>query len=199
MLDIGANLGWFSLVARTAVGPGGHVHAFEPQPDINTLLRATLVMNSINNVTLHEVALSDQNGTAELHVLAGNYGAARLSEVSGDQWSTIKIPTVNAGAYLDSLDLPPVRLVKIDVEGHEETVFRSAERFFRERGPDAIIFESFGDEPLLERTVARLLTDYGYRILSLDRTLIKPRLVPAVSGVSVATIDHIAFKDGVEI
>lgn len=197
VLDIGANLGWFSLVARSVVGPSGHIHAFEPQPSVNALFRATIVMNSANNITLHEVALSEDDGLAELHVLAGNYGAARLSDVSGDQWSTIEIQTVSAGQYLESLDLPPIRMIKIDVEGHEETVFRSAERFFRERGPDTIIFESFGDGPLLERPVARLLSDYGYKILSLDRTLLSPRLVPP--GPMVASIDHIAIRNGAEL
>ena len=199
VLDIGANVGWFSILASSAVGPSGFVHAFEPQPGIAALFRASLAMNAIANVTVHEVALSDSSGTADFHVLAGNFGAGRLADAAGDKWSTIRVKTVEAGAYLSSLRLPHVRLVKIDVEGHEETVFGNARAFFEQNRPDAIIFESFGDEPLLDRPVTKLLSSLGYRLLSFERSLRRARLLPVHEGEIVASIDHVAVREGVAI
>lgn len=194
VLDIGANLGWFSLLASKLVGPSGRVHAFEPQPRISSLLEASLAMNATENVTLHKVALSDSDGIAEFHVLSGNFGAGRLgtNDVSGELWSTMQVGTVEAGPYLDGLDLPHVRLVKIDVEGHEETVFRAAEAFFRSHSPDAIMFESGGSEPLKDRPVSRLLGDYGYDLFSFNGSRTRLGLVPA-EGVP-RSIDHLALR-----
>jgi FkbM family methyltransferase len=197
-LDIGCNLGWFSLIASKVVGPSGLIHAFEPQPDMNALFRASLAMNSTDNVVLHEVALSDRNGAADLHVLAGNQGASRLNEETGPLWSRVRVPVVEAGAYIDRLELPPVRLIKIDVEGHEETIFRSAETFLR-TNPEAVVFESAGSEPLLDRRAAQLLVDYGFELYSLDRSFLKLRLVPAKERRIIPTIDHVAIRKGISL
>jgi FkbM family methyltransferase len=199
VLDIGANVGWFSIVASNAIGPGGSVHAFEPQPGIAAMFRASLAMNGISNVTVHEVALSDADGTADFHVLEGNFGAGRLADMAGDKWSTITVRTVEASAYLQSLDLPHLRLVKIDVEGHEETVFSNARAFFEQACPDAIIFESFGDGPLLERPLAKLLTSFGYRLLSFDGSNTRPGLISVAEGQIVPSIDHLALREDVTI
>ena len=193
-LDIGSNLGWFAIVASSAVGKAGCVHAFEPQPLLNDLFRASLRMNGIENVTLHEVALSDRDGTADFHILAGNRGAGRLDQTAGSLWSKIEVHTVHAGAYLEALDLPPIRLMKIDIEGHEETVLRTAEQFFRNRPPDAILFESAGSGPLIERPVARWLIEYGYALFSFANSFRQPKIVPARPNQIVATIDHLAVR-----
>jgi len=199
VLDIGANVGWFSVISSTAVGPTGSVHAFEPQPAIAAMLRASLAMNSIDNVSVHEVALSDKNGGADFHVLAGNFGAGRLADVTGDKWSTIRVRTVEASAYLSSLKLPHVRLVKIDVEGHEEVVFNNALKFFEQNRPDVVIFESFGDGPLSDRPIAKILSGLGYRLLSFDRSILKPGLKPVRDGEIVPSIDHVAIRSDVTI
>ena len=199
VLDIGSNMGWFSMIASRMVGPSGVIHAFEPQPLLNTLLRASLGMNGIENVTIHQVALSNEDGVADLHILKGNCGAARLSEEKGDLWSTVQIATVDTMPFLERLDLPPVRLMKIDVEGHEETVFNAAEPFFRKTPPDVVIFESAGAAPLLDRPVARILEQFGYGLFSLDKAFRRPRLVPAKAGVQVPTIDHIALLKGASL
>lgn len=195
VLDIGANMGWFTITAANLVGPTGRVHAFEPQPRLNTLHRASLAMNEFDNVTVHELALSSSDGTAELHVLKGNLGAARLGPGEGELWSTIKVPTVNAGEYFNSLGLQSIRLLKIDVEGHEQTVFEAGGDFFRRTPPDAIIFESAGDEPLSERPIGKTIAGLGYRLYSLQKGL-KPTLVPASKAGTLRTIDHVALYDG---
>ena len=198
VLDIGSNMGWFTITAAMLVGRSGRVHAFEPQARLNTLLRASLAMNEIDNVTIHEVALSSSNGKAELHILKGNLGAATLNGGEGDLWSTLDVPMAQAGEYLGSLGLPAVRMLKIDVEGHEQTVFEAGEHFFRRTPPEVIIFESAGDEPLVKRPVAKTIAGLGYRLFSLQKGF-KPTLVPARAEEKLKTIDHVALYDGPNI
>lgn len=128
------------------------------------MFRASLAMNNMDAVTVHEVALSESDGTAEFHIFAGNFGAARLADVSGHTWSTIRVRTADTNSYLNSLELPHIHLVKIDVEGHEEAVFRNARQFFEHNKPDAIVFELLGDDPLLDPPLSKLLRDRGYRL-----------------------------------
>ena len=199
VLDIGANLGWFTLLSSKLVGSRGQVHAFEPQPKIAAMLNASLAINGSDNVTLHDVALSDREGTAEFHVLGGNYGAGRLGDNDvTERWNTIRVQTVEAGTYLDSLDLPRVRLVKIDVEGHEQTIFEAAESFFRENQPDAILFEEAGSGTISRRPVAKVLKSFGYDLFTFNGSFTRPGLVSANAD-KPPSIDHLALRKGLHI
>jgi len=97
-------------------------------------------------------------------------------------------------ARLDDVVSEPVGFIKIDVEGHEETVFRSSDRYFASHPPDVIIFESAGSRPLVERPVARFLAERGYDLFSFADSFLGPKIVPAVCGETVATIDHLAIR-----
>jgi FkbM family methyltransferase len=196
VLDIGSNLGWFTMIAAKLVGEAGVVHAFDPQRDLNTLLRASLSMNDLANVHVHEVALSNESGPARLYRLKGNSGLAQLAPASGDLWSESGIEKVEAASYLEGLALPPIRLLKIDVEGHEQVILESAGRIFDKNPPEVIIFESAGEDPLADRPLGKLLTSRGYKLFSLATSILKLRLVDADSHAAVRTIDHIALFDG---
>ena len=65
-LDIGANIGYYTAWLRLAVGPSGHVHAFEANPATASLLARSVELNGWRNVTLNECAVSDETG--ELNV-----------------------------------------------------------------------------------------------------------------------------------
>ena len=62
VFDIGANAGYLTLVMAKLVGVSGHVHAFEPIPQNSEYLLETLRINGLRNVTVHQVAISDQRG-----------------------------------------------------------------------------------------------------------------------------------------
>ena len=65
-LDVGAHVGYFTLPAAKAVGPGGQVIAIEPSPDSVSLLRANAELNGLGWITVFEVAASDHNGSRSL-------------------------------------------------------------------------------------------------------------------------------------
>jgi FkbM family methyltransferase len=120
-VDVGAHCG---LYTRKLARLSSKVHAFEPAHRMADLLRRT----SASNVSVHEIALSDQTGNAELFVPQGDqelvYGLASLEPQLGSKQKvvSINVPTVR----LDAIVHQDVAFVKIDVEGHELNVLNGA-------------------------------------------------------------------------
>ena len=121
-VDVGANCG---LYTRQLARLSREVHAFEPSHDMARLLRRT----SARNVSIHEIALSDHNGDADLFIPQGNdglvYGLASLEprlNVTTEPVVTTHVPI----ARLDAVVRQDVAFVKIDVEGHELNVLNGA-------------------------------------------------------------------------
>jgi len=200
VLDIGANVGWFVGTAAPLVGPTGRVVAFEPQPAIAAMLRETIAINGLDHVELHQVALSDKDGEATFHVMKGNSGAARLGGASfeGD-WAPLTVQTRNAAEVLAELRLGPVRMIKIDVEGHEETVIRASQSYLDRNPPDIVLFESlFERQTFYERPLVRLLRSMGYRFFEFEPARLEVRLreVPADGGGTGFSNDFVALREG---
>lgn len=199
VLDIGANMGWFSMTAAPIVGLSGSVHAFEPQPQLVPLIAASITMNEFSQVHLHDYALSDSEGTATMHVLKGNSGAGRLDAETGELWETVTVKLRYAGEALESLCLTKVRMVKIDVEGHEATVFEAARDTLTKTLPEVVIFESIPSiesAELFERPAVKFLVEMGYRIFNLDHSATKPKITECTPGQHSAGLDFIALLNG---
>jgi FkbM family methyltransferase len=118
--DIGANIGYYSLLLSRAVGPTGHVFAVEPSPEIRFRLQDMIDRNGIENVTVVPYGISDQTERRAFTKLTANLGASHFGELSDD------------GIELRSLDevipkdmLSRLSFIKIDVEGMEAQVMRS--------------------------------------------------------------------------
>jgi FkbM family methyltransferase len=121
-VDVGANCG---LYTRKLARLSRQVYAFEPSHQMADLLRKT----SASNVSVHEIALSDQTGRAELFIPRGEhepvYGLASLEPAVGTlnrDVVSVNVPT----ARLDAIVHQDVAFVKIDVEGHELSVLNGA-------------------------------------------------------------------------
>ena len=132
-VDVGAWLGpWTRALARTA----RHVHAFEPQPRLAAHLRRVVA----DNVTVHEAAVGDEAGTATLLVddRPGRDALARLAATAAegpDGSQRVEVPVVR----LDDVGLGDVGFVKIDVEGHEASALRGAERLLERCHPTIVL------------------------------------------------------------
>lgn len=124
-IDAGANAGlytyWFAQSAS-------HVHSFEPQPQVFRRLERSVPAN----VTSYNVALSDHQGEEVLHIPHGSGGEASLRDLGSD--STIEDVTVTVRT-LDSYNLTNVGFLKIDVEGHEESLLEGARATIGESKP----------------------------------------------------------------
>jgi FkbM family methyltransferase len=172
-IDIGANHGLFT---HYLAGMCAHVHAFEASPRMAEVMRKGYLRRG--NVTVHEVALSNVQGTATLQVptFVGLSGYATLEK--GDLASKVKqsceleqIPLETR--RLDDFAVHNVGFIKVDVEGHEQEVLEGASETLK-REPAIVLAElEERHRPNAVRDVAALMASLGYRAFFLrDRQLL---------------------------
>ena len=196
-LDIGANLGLVSLTMRALVGPEGTVHAFEPQAELADLLEQSSRANGFDDLHVHRVALGLADSSLELFVPDDNRGAASLTRRSDAPGKLYEVPVRNTSDYLESLKLGPIRLVKMDVEGHEDLVARGGQRFFETNRPHAFIFELNGDRVAFEeQPIVRFMRELDYELYSLPKALARVRLRKMEPGMTDPGNDIVAVARG---
>ena len=141
VVDVGANWGYFTLLAAERVGRNGRVLALEPNPALFARLQANVVQNGFGNVTCLDVAAADQPGEMPF-IDAGsiaNSGLSRFARVA--ERSDFLASTVQLDALLDYAAIERVRLVKIDVEGAESRVLAGMRRGMARRRYDHVLLE----------------------------------------------------------
>lgn len=150
VVDVGSNIGYYSLLASTLVGRSGVVVAFEPVPSIADMLEANLERNEVANVEVVRKIVSDGDGTAEMFVeSSGNLGHSATVPGLGHE----SVGQVEQGS-LDSLigvSVPPIKLLKIDVEGGELSVLRGARKTLGQMLPGASVVIEVSPELLASR------------------------------------------------
>jgi FkbM family methyltransferase len=127
MLDCGANLGWYSVLA--AVAGGASVVAFEPMPSNAVLLRQNIARNNVHDaVTVYEVALGDKTASGLLHLSETNQGDHRLhvgpSKDPSKAKETVLVPIRQIDDIVSEGGLARPKLVKIDTQGSEVNILR---------------------------------------------------------------------------
>jgi FkbM family methyltransferase len=142
VVDIGAHIGINTLIFGHLVGPDGIVHSFEPDPGTLDILGAAVQLNSFTDrIVLHEAAVGDANG--HTHLFSGEHGGLTNSTVPG--WTRSAAVRSVRVVSLDSVLLPlvrqPIGLLKIDVEGAENSVLDGAHELLTRYPPRGIIVE----------------------------------------------------------
>jgi FkbM family methyltransferase len=166
--DIGANLGFFSLLAAHLSGlEDGRVCAFEAAPDNAEAIRVNVALNHIPNVEVRAVAVADRSGRGRLQIVDDQswsklveYGAHPFTE------QVIDVRLVAIDDLVGAGELPPPTVVKIDVEGAELAVLAGMRETIERHRP-AIICE-------LHDTHAAFMDAmdaHGYRVINLEGTV----------------------------
>jgi FkbM family methyltransferase len=158
------------------VGPGGTVHAFEPNPRLQPLIRSSLERNCVRNVVLHEVALGAEDAELELHIPTANLGQGSLVCHRDHPYKEVhKCRVVRLTDVVRQQRIQSLRLVKLDVEGFENEVLRGAEEVLSELRP-CIIVEVIGasDVAFRRRPVIITLLRHRYQMLAVPRSALRP-------------------------
>ena len=157
--DVGANVGFYTLLAAELVGPGGSVIAFEPLPRNLGYLRRHVQLNRLQHVRIMDAAVSDRQGEAffepEQSPSMGHLAAQ----------GSIRVRTVTLDGLLAAEGMPLPNVIKIDVEGAEEAVLAGAERLLGEGHP--LIFLATHGDYIRDRCLGRL-DRLGYTVRSLS-------------------------------
>lgn len=121
VVDIGANIGCFTILAASIVGPSGRVIAIEPEPLTYGQLCDNIKLNKLSNVTTLNIAVGERNEQIEFHVSPNSLYSSIYTEV-GDhrvEGETIKVNSQTLESLLNQLKIDRVRLLKMDCEGAE--------------------------------------------------------------------------------
>jgi FkbM family methyltransferase len=143
VVDVGANIGYYTLLAARAVGPSGKVWAFEPEPGNCRLMAKSVEINGFSEtVRVIPKALSDREGTAELHLDTGMHQASH-SLFAGMVDNPSESVTVEVTTLDDVLE-PGTRVdvMKLDAEGAEPLVFAGMQRVLADN-PDILLIMEF--------------------------------------------------------
>ena len=169
-IDVGANLGEWTVPLARAVGPDGRVLAVEPAPRSADALAKTLAANALGQAALICCALGDRDGTAEFAVplvtsARSDTGTARIGPAGpGHEVLNVALRRLDALAAEHRLDR--IDLIKIDVEGHERRVLDGGETLLARFRPVLVI--ETGHEAADDRqAIHDRLRGLGYRMLGL--------------------------------
>ena len=134
-VDVGASNGYFSLLAAAKVGPTGRVFAFEPAPASVERLRKNATLNGFHRIDIHQAAVSNYGGSAELYLSEiedGLNSLVRKSE-SSTVVDVVTLDSILAGCRVD--------MIKIDAEGSEEAVLEGMRETIRANPELKIVIE----------------------------------------------------------
>lgn len=139
-IDVGANIGYYTLLSSSLVGREGVVLAFEPSPYAFDILCKTIKNNNINQARAIQAGLSDSKGDLQLYLpkISGNHTPSMIANEGG---SPIKVPVLTLDEFLTENKIDHVDLMKVDVEGFEPNILKGAESYIRQGKVSAILCE----------------------------------------------------------
>lgn len=140
-IDVGANVGVFTVSAAQRVGAQGRVLAIEPSPEVFPYLEQNIAMNSLDNVQALRIALSDENrdGVPFYAAPADHFGMGALAPQFHVEPCPVSARTLDD--VVAEKRLRSVTVLKVDVEGHELAVFRGGRQLLETSPAPAIVFE----------------------------------------------------------
>jgi FkbM family methyltransferase len=166
VLDIGANIGYYTMLSASLVAPAGSVTAIEPNPISAKLLEASRRANSFDNVTVLQVAAGRTLGLLVLH---GSYGNVMTSAAPGEAAALMNSTTVPSFRVDDLIPRNKnIDFVKIDVEGAEYNALLGASELIKRCHPTIVSEFSPSTMPGISgvdgRGYLRFLIEFGYKM-----------------------------------
>lgn len=166
-IDVGANLGKYTLFMAKKLGKNGTVISIEPECHTVDILKRNVEINNLKNVFVVGKACSSKNGKSTLYLEGTKYsGGLHSLKKYEHHVNKTTIDTETLDSIVSRLKVKRVDLMKIDVEGSELDVLLGADKILKEYHP-RIICESLDEES--ERAITNLLKKYKYNIKRVDR------------------------------
>lgn len=164
LVDIGANVGLVSLLLADKLD---HALLYEPNHAAASRARENIKLNRLD-FEVHQMALSDQTGSVQFENRGGVSAVNRTVSGFDATFPTIEVSCSTFDDFLKSHKQPPHQpwYVKIDVEGHENSVLRGMQNFLQNQRPRLVMFEYLQRTDLQE--TFRIFDSVGYRVIGLN-------------------------------
>lgn len=166
VFDIGANIGYYTLIFARLVGHTGKVFAFEPDPGNFALLKKNVEINGYKNVILAQKAVSDKTGNIKLYLSDSNKADHRTFD-SDDGRRCIEIESIRLDDYFSNYE-GKVDFIKMDIQGAEGAALQGMSSLMQKNSHVKMMLEfwpgglkKFGTEP---RDVLEKLIQYGFTL-----------------------------------
>ncbi len=166
--DVGANIGYVTLMMAQAVGAHGSVYAFEALPANVTRIHQNIALNNLSNVTVLPVAVMDKTAPVTFYVHASvGMGKAAGSAGRSDQHykAEITVPGLALDEFVFEQGNPPPDAVKMDIEGGEVLALPGMQRILQQHHP-LLLLELHGPES--EKVAWETLSAAGYSLYGMS-------------------------------
>lgn len=166
-LDVGANLGFYTIQFGQWVGSAGRVVAFEANPTLVEHIERNITLNAFEHVSVVSAAVYDQPGEIAFHI-SGSPGKSSIYAID-QAVETRVVPAITLDGYLSEHALPRLDVIKMDIEGTDcQALLGAAETLTRFR--PLLVFEyKPSTPPEIAAEAVRLLASLGYRLWALSR------------------------------
>lgn len=204
ILDIGANIGLFTVNCALATGATGKVFSFEPEPINFSFLKKNIALNKVNNVVPFQMAVSSSDGECVFYVNPKNKGDHRMF---GDKahTSTITVPMTSIDSALKDLDVK-VNIIKMDIQGAEMQALIGMKETLSAADSPCLLIEFWpyglkisGSDP--SRLLA-LLESYGFKFYMIDEStnkLCQKNVAEILSLANCDKSDDYRFEDYINL
>ena len=182
IVDLGANIGYFTLLAARLTGKEGKVYSFEPEPKNYSYLIKNIKLNNYDNVLAMQEAVSDKNGRIKLYICEHDTGHHTINQYGGiknykpntdNKEIFIEIDTVTLDDFLRDKE-KTVDVIKMDIEGAEMLALSGMEQTIKQNQNLKMFIEFFpllikkmGNSP--EEFIGKLLKDYGFSVFVIGK------------------------------
>ena len=205
VVDLGANLGYFTLLAAKLVGRRGKVYAFEPEPTNYNYLLKNIELNGYDNVLAIPKAASDKSGKVKLYICPydsghhtiNQYGGIKAykPDFAGDRKDFVEIETVTLDEFFKGTK-QPISVIKMDVEGAEMLALSGMDRVVKESENLKMFVEFF---PLLikemggspEEFIRKLLEDYHFSVFVIEHDYSMRGYAPTEGYRKINSVDEL--------
>lgn len=169
VVDVGANIGYFSLLAAHKVGSQGKVYAFEPHPDNYALLVKNIQANNYTNIVALQKAVSNTSGTLRLFGSSTNHGRHSIASSNVlNLANEAEVEGITLDEYVQQVvKSQQIDLLKIDVEGAEQMVIEGGRKILEAAAPTVLMefwprgLRNLGGDPL---KLLEIFDQAGYTI-----------------------------------
>lgn len=190
-VDAGANVGYMTVLMARLVGPAGRVTAFEPHPELFTVLQRNIQAHGISaQVDARPVAVGAKPGYADL-VIPGDFGEndgiAFIGRTAGSSDRKVRVGVACLDEFVESGVL---EVLKMDVEGYEGQVLEGGRKMFAEGRVRHVVFEDHmgASSPVVSR-----LRGWGYTVYSIGWSLMRLRVIPVGNGSAASRYEAPSF------
>jgi len=167
-LDIGANVGFFTLQFAQQVGRAGRVAAFEANPALAERIRDNAALNDFSHVHVVNKAVDRQAGQAAFYISPQPGKSSLLGEHVASPTQTIVVETIIIDAYLEQHDWPRLDIIKMDIEGNDCSALLGARESLTRFRPFIVLEYWYNTPTAIAREAFALLDDLGYALEGLE-------------------------------